>query len=102
MIQSATPVKEQKPWQPSWISRSAFSVVSILFYATEASLMVFLYHGNFWLVVPLVLICSHFMHGLLIGFHEASHSMLRKSRAYNDFEGALIGTFSTSGYFFST
>ena len=56
--------------------------------------MVFLYHGNFWLVVPLVLICSHFMHGLLIGFHEASHSMLRKSRAYNDFEGALIGTFS--------
>jgi fatty acid desaturase len=30
----------------------------------------------------------------LIGFHEASHGLLRKSRRLNDFDGTLIGIFS--------
>jgi fatty acid desaturase len=34
------------------------------------------------------------MHGLLIGFHEASHGLLRKSRRLNEFDGVLIGIFS--------
>ncbi len=34
------------------------------------------------------------MHGQLIGFHEASHGLLRKSRRLNDIDGFLIGTFS--------
>jgi fatty acid desaturase len=44
--------------------------------------------------VPLVLAVSHFMHGFLIGFHEASHGMLRKNRVFNEAEGVLIGVFS--------
>jgi fatty acid desaturase len=34
------------------------------------------------------------MHGLLIGFHEASHGMLRKNRTFNEVEGVFIGVFS--------
>jgi fatty acid desaturase len=46
------------------------------------------------LVVPLVLLASHFMHGILVGFHEASHGHLRKSRLLNEADGIIIGTFS--------
>ena len=34
------------------------------------------------------------MHGMLIGFHEASHGLLRKSRRLNEFDGVIIGMFS--------
>lgn len=79
---------------PHWISRAAFQVVSILFFSTQAALGLAVYHGWIWLAVPLVLIASHFMHGFLIGFHEASHSLLRKNRLFNDIEGTAIGVFS--------
>ena len=42
----------------------------------------------------LVLVSSHFMHGMLIGFHEASHGLLRKSRLLNEIDGVLIGVLS--------
>ena len=44
--------------------------------------------------MPLVLVAAHLMHGLLIGFHEASHGLLRQSRLFNEFDGVLIGIFS--------
>jgi fatty acid desaturase len=50
--------------------------------------------GWYWLAVPLVLLASHFMHGTLVGFHEASHCHLRKNRFLNDLDGVLIGTLS--------
>jgi fatty acid desaturase len=34
------------------------------------------------------------MHGQLIGFHEASHGLLRKNRTWNEVDGLLIGVFS--------
>ena len=34
------------------------------------------------------------MHGALIGFHEASHGLLRKQRWFNEFDGVLIGVLS--------
>jgi fatty acid desaturase len=34
------------------------------------------------------------MHGMLVGFHEASHGLLRKSRFLNEADGLIIGTFS--------
>lgn len=83
-----------EPRGPHWISRAAFQVVSILFFSTEAVLGMAVYHGWIWLAVPLVLIASHFMHGFLIGFHEASHSLLRRNRLFNDIEGTVIGAFS--------
>jgi fatty acid desaturase len=88
---SATTIE---PHEPHWLSRSAFQVVSILFFSTQAALAAAVYHGWIWLAVPLVLVASHFMHGFLIGFHEASHGMLRKNRLFNEFEGVLIGVFS--------
>jgi fatty acid desaturase len=97
MNNSAT-IAEQKEWRPSWISRSAISFVSISFYLTLIGLGFAVHFENYWVAVPLMLVCAHCMHGLLIGFHEASHGMLRKNRRFNDFEGYLIGTFSFLGF----
>ena len=92
---SATGVE---PHEPHWISRSAFQLVSILFFSTQAALGFAVYHGWLWLAVPLVLLASHFMHGFLIGFHEASHGLLRKNRLFNEAEGVMIGTFSFTSF----
>ena len=83
---------------PHWVSRAAFQVVSVLFFSTQALLATAVHHGWIWLAVPLVLILSHFMHGFLIGFHEASHSLLRKNRSLNELEGILIGIFSLTSF----
>jgi fatty acid desaturase len=57
-----------------------------------------LYYNNYWLVVPLALLTSHIMHGNLIGFHEASHGMLRKNRLLNELDGVLIGIISLTSF----
>ena len=48
--------------------------------------------------MPLVLTASHLMHGLLIGFHEASHGLLRKTRRLNEIDGIIIGIFSLMSF----
>jgi fatty acid desaturase len=80
--------------EPHWLGRVAFPVLAALFFLSQATLGFVLYHSNYWLAVPLVLITSHLMHGLMIGFHEASHGLLRKSRLLNEIDGILIGIFS--------
>lgn len=80
--------------EPHWVTRTAFPILSVALLLAQAALGVALYHGLTWLAVLLVLVVSHLMHGQLIGFHEASHSLLRKSRRLNDFDGTLIGIFS--------
>ena len=80
--------------EPHWISRTAFPILSLLLLASQAVMGFAIYHHNTWLVVLLIPIVSHLMHGQLIGLHEASHSLLRKSRRLNDFDGFLIAAFS--------
>ena len=80
--------------QPHWISRAAFPVVVATFFLTQAALAAALYHETFWLAVPLVLVSSHLMHGLLIGFHEAAHGLLRRNRRLNEIDGVIIGVLS--------
>lgn len=93
---NATPTLETsiEPHAPHWLSCAAFPVLTALFFLTQASLGFAVYHSNYWIAAPLVLISSHLMHGLTIGFHEASHGLLRKSRLLNDIDGIVIGTFS--------
>jgi fatty acid desaturase len=79
---------------PHWVSRAAFPLVTLALLATQAALLLSLQQGWMWLTVPLVLVASHLMHGQLIGFHEASHGLLRKSRRLNEIDGVLIGVFS--------
>jgi len=97
---NATPAFETsiEPHAPHWLSRAAFPVLAALFFLTQASLGLAVYRANYWLAVPLVLISSHLMHGLLIGFHEASHGLLRKSRLLNEIDGIIIGTFSLTSF----
>ncbi|MGH8048451.1 MAG: fatty acid desaturase family protein [Chthoniobacterales bacterium] len=80
--------------EPHWVTRAAFPILSIALVIAQIAMGFALYHGHIWLVVLLVPVVSHLMHGQLIGFHEASHGLLRKSRSLNDFDGQLIGIFS--------
>ena len=99
-VMNATPTIETsiEPHEPHWISRSAFQVLVVLFFFTQASLGFAVSRANYWLAAPLVLISSHLMHGLLIGFHEASHGHLRKSRLLNEVDGIIIGIFGLTSF----
>ncbi len=81
-----------------WVSRAAFSLIIIGQVVTQVALAFAVYHGWIWLAVPLMLLVSHFMHGALIGFHEASHGLLRKNRLLNEIDGLLIGVFNFTSF----
>ena len=81
--------------EPHWVSRSAFQIVVFLFLFTEIALGAVLHSGaSLWWAVPLVLLASHLMHGAAVGFHEATHGLLRRNRRFNEFDGVLLGIFS--------
>jgi fatty acid desaturase len=77
-----------------WVSRAAFPLIGAGLLLSQVGLGFAVHHGWIWLAVPLVLLVSHFMHGALIGFHEASHGMLRKNRFLNEVDGVLAGVLS--------
>src|SRR3982751_544379 len=76
------------------VSSVTFQTLVFLLLFTEIAIGVSVRMRWLWATVPLVLLAAHWMHGLLIGFHEASHGLLRKSRRLNEFDGVLIGIFS--------
>ena len=76
------------------ISSGTFQTLVISLGLTETAIGLTVWAGWIWLTIPLVLLAAHLMHGLLIGFHEASHGLLRKSRRLNEIDGVLIGIFS--------
>ena len=79
---------------PHWVSRAAFPLITLLYFSNEFLLWGALYKGWYWAAAVLVLTVSHLMHGQLIGFHEASHGLLRKSRLLNEIDGVLLGALS--------
>src|SRR5258708_17340845 len=87
-----------EPQQPHWVSRAAFPVLAAVFFLNQVALGTALYFGSVWFTVPLVLTASHLMHGMMIGFHEASHGLLRKSRRLNEVDGIIIGIFSLMSF----
>ncbi len=85
--------------EPHWLSRSAFQILIFLVLFTEIALGVALYReASLWVVVPLVLLASHFMHGAAVGLHEATHGLLRNNRQFNEFDGVLLGVFSLMSF----
>ena len=83
---------------PHWIVRGAFQVLVFGLLFAEIALALTIQRGLIWLAVPLVLVISHLMHGLLIGLHEAAHGLLRKNRRFNEFDGIVISTFSLMSF----
>ena len=80
--------------EPHWALRSAFQLLVFGLVLAEVALAVTVHSGLIWLSVPLVLVVSHLMHGVLIGLHEAAHGLLRKNRGFNEFDGVVIGALS--------
>lgn len=76
------------------VSSVTFQSLVLSLAAADAGIGAAVWFGSIWLALPLVLVTAHFMHGVLIGFHEASHGLLRKRRRLNEFDGLLIGVFS--------
>src|SRR5687768_2283563 len=76
------------------ISSVAFESVVLSLAAAQLALWAAVAKHWIWLALPLVLVVAHLMHGMLIGFHEASHGLLRRRRWLNEFDGVLIGIFS--------
>jgi fatty acid desaturase len=87
-----------EPPPTHWVSRAAFPLLAAILFFNEAALGVALYLGSIWLAVLLMLSASHLMHGMLIGFHEASHGLLRKDRRLNEIDGVIIGTMSLMSF----
>ncbi len=77
-----------------WVSRAAFSIIGAALVLSQAALGYSVYRAWWWLAALLVIPVSHFMHGALIGFHEASHGLLRKNRTLNEVDGVLAGVLS--------
>jgi fatty acid desaturase len=86
------------PHEPHWITRIAFPILVLLLVASQVSLGVAVYHHLYWVAVPLVVVTSHLMHGMLIGFHEATHGLLRQNRTLNEIDGVIIGTLSLMSF----
>lgn len=94
-MKAATEIEQAPEHQHThWVSRAAFPLITGGMALSQALLAVAVHHAWYWLAVPLVLLVSHFMHGVLIGFHEASHGILRKNRTINEIDGVLIGALS--------
>ena len=87
-----------EPPPPHWVSRAAFPILAAIFFLNQAALATAVYFGSVWFCVPLILTASHLMHGMLIGFHEASHGLLRKTRRLNEIDGVIIGIFSLMSF----
>jgi fatty acid desaturase len=77
-----------------WVSRAAFSLIGAALLLSQVALGFAVYYQSWWLAALLVIPVSHFMHGALIGFHEASHGLLRKNRTLNEVDGVLAGMLS--------
>jgi fatty acid desaturase len=97
---NTTPPTENifEPPPTHWVSRAAFPILAATFLLNQVALGTALYLGSVWFTVALVLTASHLMHGMLIGFHEASHGLLRKNRRLNEIDGVLIGIFSLMSF----
>ena len=94
------PTFESEPevHEPHWIVQIAFPILATLFFLSQCSLWFAVRFDHYWVAVPLMLISSHLMHGMLIGFHEATHGLLRKSRILNEIDGLIIGTMSLMSF----
>lgn len=86
------------PHEPHWITHVAFPILVGLLGLSQVSLAAAVYHHVYWAAVILVFVTSHLMHGMLIGFHEATHGLLRKSRTLNEIDGVIIGTLSLMSF----
>ncbi|MFM8460252.1 MAG: fatty acid desaturase family protein [Chthoniobacterales bacterium] len=87
-----------------WPCRASFTWVAAGAYLTTGVLAWCMYRyvscqsAFLCAIVPLILISSHFMHAMLIAFHEAAHGNLRESKWLNEFDGQIVGMISLTPF----
>ena len=67
---------EEMSEMPHWVVRGAFQLLVFGLLFAEIALAITVHSGLIWVAVPLVLVVSHLMHGVLIGLHEAAHGLV--------------------------
>lgn len=92
-MSAATAAVEEHGFEP-WANHASFTIVTIFYYSTTVVMALCLYYHWWMPLIPLVLLASHFMHAMLIAFHEAAHGSLRHNRVWNELDGLLVGTIS--------
>ncbi|MDX2080080.1 MAG: fatty acid desaturase [Terrimicrobiaceae bacterium] len=80
------------------VDATAFVGGALTLLVLQAASVIAIGRGWWWLLGMLIPITAHFMHGALIGLHEASHGLLRKNRWLNEADGILIGVFSFTSF----
>lgn len=99
-VKDPSPAAHAEPWP----CRTSFTWVAAGNYLTTGLLAWAMYEytsgrGAFlWLIIPLILLSSHFMHAMLIAFHEAAHGNLRASKWHNEFDGQIVGMISLTPF----
>jgi fatty acid desaturase len=83
------PREAHTPVFPSW----GYQVLVYALLLSQCAIGWLVLRGWYWLTLPLIFVAAHLMHGVMIGFHEASHSLLKRNRFFNELDGTLIGTF---------
>ena len=87
-----------------WPCRASFTWVASGVYLTTGLLAWCMYRyvsgqtAFLWAIIPLILVSSHFMHAMLIGFHEAAHGNLRESKWLNELDGQIVGMISLTPF----
>ena len=89
---------EEMSEMPHWVVRGAFQLLVFGLLFAEIALAITVHSGLIWVAVPLVLVVSHLMHGVLIGLHEAAPGLRRHPRRFNEFDGVVIGTLSLMSF----
>jgi len=82
--------------RPRWRTFQLWLLFCAVLGAAQGALFWSLQTGNYWLVVPCVLLVAHFMHSQLMAFHEAAHYVFCPNRKLNEAVGIFIGIFHFS------
>lgn len=97
-METTTLPTDEESEVPTWVSRAAFPIILVFFYLAQVLMAVAIHNHWIWVALLLIPVLSHLMHGQLIALHEASHTLLRKNRFFNDLDGFLIAAFSLMSF----
>jgi fatty acid desaturase len=77
--------------QPRWAGVWVWLALAAVHYGLQALTVWAVFTGHWWLTAACVLLIGQIMHGLLLGYHDASHGTLAPKYWLNESLGILVG-----------